>query len=422
MKKLFFIILFSSVLFSFNNFALAEDHPVTTEYSFIESYAPFRDIMNKELGPGEEFAISANGLNAYIVKSVTVTDEQQLINLMGASSEANLTDAQKGLLEVFRFSKSEKISQLKSYIQPPDKKITLQLNDITGYEDEKKYPTIKKDFWPRLAKNSTIVMSAAPYLHDGKNVSEMLPKVLSHELGHVICDSRAEPSGYGSDGSHYLNEIIGPQAAFAEGFADFTRLLCFPEEEKEYRGSLNSFLIESQGGKYVKLGLKELSGKDLLNNEGIDALILSSLAKEIPNGKDAIIRCVQRNNSQLNPIEGFLYYFVKENPSLKDKVCEILKRETSNKLSDDEISKIFNPFGNNTNTFLDLTSTMNSKPAMPKMYQWVDKNGEIHFSDEPPSPNESGVIMLSPSPKGNPTIATYSEIHVDSKSSNPFGE
>ncbi len=238
----------------------AAETTVTTSYTAITAFGPV-NTLQQNVPEGEKVIISADGQNAYRVKTIKVTDEAHLIRLMGAATENELTDLQKGLLETYRFARQAEFDSLKTRIPGQSKAIDLNLVDITGYTDTSRYTKITDDFWPQNSRtyrrssdgfelHSEIRISGTDCLGYGSDTARSMQSTFAHEFGHALDKTFTEANAYGHDGAHYVNEKIEPKASFAEGFANFIKMLFFPEEEKEFRDSLKTVKIERPQGGY----------------------------------------------------------------------------------------------------------------------------------------------------------------------------
>jgi hypothetical protein len=255
-----------------------------TTYSVITAYGKATELTAAN---GEKIIKAGDGTSAYKVKTVPVRNEQQLLDLMGAKNETELTDLQRGLLETYRFSQTSGFSDLAPRVPDTTEKVTLNLFDIAGYEDTQKYPTVKNDFWPinasvynlsnnRYVVHSEIRISGTDCLGYGPAAVERMKGTYAHEFGHALDLTAIENNAYGFDETHYVNEKIQPKASFAEGFANFIKWLFFDDTEEEMRDSLRVVRIERPEGGYddYPVASADLKGQDFLNIEAINTLIL----------------------------------------------------------------------------------------------------------------------------------------------------
>ncbi|EKD83887.1 MAG: hypothetical protein ACD_39C00389G0004, partial [uncultured bacterium] len=225
---------------------------LSTTYSVITRYGPIQELT-RAVGSNETVVESKDGRNAYLVRSVPVRSEAQLLQLMGGN-ESTLTDLQRGLLETYRFSSHQKFNELKPRYPASNGSIKVELVDITGYEDTGRYPKIRDDFWPQNSRvyrhengayniHSEIRISGANSIGYGPGAVNQMKGTYAHEFGHALDLTAIEYNGYGFDDNHYANEKTGAKASFAEGFANFIKALFFPEEENYTRNSLQTVKI-----------------------------------------------------------------------------------------------------------------------------------------------------------------------------------
>lgn len=433
-KRTVFIafMLFAAILQAFEQQAV---------YTVITGYGNTSEI-SQSLGPGESLIESKDNTKSYKVKTVTIQNEGHLLELMGAQSENELTDIQKGLLETYRFSKSQGIADLYPRVPDSTEKITLNLVDIAGYEDQQRFPNVKNDFWPvnrstyryngrNYVINGEIRISGTDVLGFGPAAAERMKATYAHEFGHSLDLTRIEENAYGHDEAHYINEKIKPKASFAEGFANFIRWLFFGEStEEEFRDSLQTVKIEKPEGGYDEYPVttENLVGEDYLNIEAINTLIFARLSTELPNGREVVLNSFQRHNSAENRMSGFLKNFIKDHPEHALTVAQILDRETFGRLSSAEIRLILGNSAGVENylatrsgatpaTVASATEPVNSgfvhTPGM--IYKWKDANGNWQFTDHPPP---SGVDFTTRTRSPEPERGR--EIKIEKSTSNPF--
>lgn len=296
--------------------------------------------VTRNVAPGEGTKrwYSDNKNIAYDVKRVKVTSEEQLLQLMGASSEAELSDGQKALLGVYRHSKSEDVKDRMKYNFRSN--INVILSDTTGFDNPEKYPDVKSDFWP-YSSGPTIQMSSNRYNYAGSDVSAKSTFV--HEFAHSYDRTIKEfKDAYGKDGSHFANELTKPRSAFVEGWAQFNQMLDSESKVKEMHNHCKIIKLESKtiAGEYTNVDAQELTGADLLKVECINAVIMHRMATEIDNGKDKVFKAfVDTRLLLFRDLKTLTKKFAKNNPGDIATLGRIIDEQTLGKLSDDELTK-----------------------------------------------------------------------------------
>lgn len=414
-----------------------------TNYTVITGYGTLADV-SRSLNANEKIMESSDGTHAYKIKSVPVRDSQHLLSLMGAADESRLTDLQRGLLDTYKFSQTQGFTDLQPRIPDITEKITLNLVDIAGYEDQQRFPKIRDDFWPinssvyrhngsKYVLNSEIRISGTDVLGYGPAASERMRGTYAHEFGHALDLTAIETGAYGFDGKHYVNEPIKPKASFAEGFANFIKWLFFAETtETEFRDSIRTVKIERPEGGYDEFPFygDKLSGEGYLNVEALNTLIFARLASELPEGRTLVLDSFQRHNHRDNKMSNFLQNFISDYPAQGTQVAQILDRETRGKLSPGDIRQIL---GSNSgveqylaNRVAAVTETVTEvKPVEPAyetithrggvIYKWKDANGNWQFTDQPPP---QGVDFTTRSRSPEPERGR--QISVEGAGHNPF--
>lgn len=439
-KRLLLLTLLAIFPVCFAPAALAAETTIVTSYTAITAFGPASN-MQQNVPEGEKVVLSADGQNAYRVKTIKVTDETHLMRLMGATTENELTDLQKGLLETYRFARQAEFDTLKPRIPGQTKTIDLNLVDITGYTDTSRYTKITDDFWPQNSRtyrrsgdsfslHSEIRISGTDYLGHGSNTAKSMKSTFAHEFGHALDKTFTETNAYGHDGAHYINEKIEPKASFAEGFANFIKMLFFPEEEKEFRDSLKTVKIERPQGGYDEYPIAsvQINGEGFLDIEAINALIFTRLAADLPDGEKLVLDSFEKHNQQENRMSHFLQNFIKDYPQHTTVVAQTLDRETFGRLSDADIRLIL---GNNTaiQAYLATRSVPNVTPPAPQpeekyqvithkngtIYKWKDAQGNWQFTDQPPS---AGVEYTTRGSTATPGKA--SPVKVENPDTDPF--
>ncbi len=408
-KRLLLLTLLAFFPLCFAPAALAAETTIVTSYTAITAFGPAGNLQ-QNVPEGEKVILSVDGQNAYRVKTIRVTDEEHLIRLMGAATESELTDLQKGLLETYRFARQAEFNALKERIPGQTKAINLNLVDITGYTDTSRYTKITDDFWPQNSRtyrragddfslHSEIRISGTDCIGFGSDTARSMKSTFAHEFGHALDKTFTETNAYGHDGAHYINEKIEPKASFAEGFANFIKMLFFPEEEKEFRDSLKTVKIERPQGGYDEYPIAsvQISGEGFLDIEAINALIFTRLAADLPDGEKLVLDSFEKHNQQENRMSRFLQNFINDHPRHTTVVAQTLDRETFGRLSDADFRLIL---GNSADIqkYIAARSSLSVTPPAPPpeekyqvithkngtIYKWKDARGNWQFTDQPP--------------------------------------
>ncbi|MFZ2961262.1 MAG: hypothetical protein WA705_30675 [Candidatus Ozemobacteraceae bacterium] len=290
-------------------------------------------------GEGEKTWYSEKDHNlAYKVSRVKVRNEAHLLELMGAAGdESKLTEGQKALLEVYRHSKSQALKDRLPYSFRSDVKVLL--TDTTGFDDEKKYPNIEKDFWP-YSSGFAISMNSNHFNYPGgyDTAKSTFIHEFSHSMDHGISEF-IKP--YGADGSHYTNELTKSRASFVEGWAEFNQMLDSPQDASMRKRLLKVVRVEKEDGKYddIPIDSPKLSGEDLTHVEGLDALVLYRLSQECQNGREKVFKTFVDTNYPWRSLKTYLKGFVKNNPGDAKKAAAILDEVMVGKLSDAQMKE-----------------------------------------------------------------------------------
>jgi hypothetical protein len=275
---------------------------------------------------------------AYKVRRTKVKSEAHLLELMGAESENDLTDGQKSLLAVYRHSKSEAIKERMAYGY--QSKLRVMLSDTTGFDNANDYPHVRRDFWP-YSHGNLIQMSSGRYNYPGSESDSRSTFV--HEYAHSMDRTIKEfIHPYGKDDLHYVNELSKPRAAFVEGWAEFNEMLDSEDEADYMQRTINRIKIESKSEKgeytYYDADSPEISGKDLLSVEGINANILYRISTEIPDGREKVFETFTSTRWKLfRNLKSFSRAFARKYPEDAAKLTEIFDNETHGKLSQQEL-------------------------------------------------------------------------------------
>ena len=412
---------------------MAEETQFIYTYQVIRQFGPVEEMRSK-LRENEELREASDGENAYILRKMTVTSESDLLRAMGQSNEGALSDRQRGLLETFRFAQSQTMQNFHQYHPRELRSIELQLVDTNGFEDEGRYPSTKNDFWPNNTRymrtgatpstRSVIQVSGVDSIGYGSETAAEMKATYAHEYGHSLDRTRTENDGYGPDGTHFWNEVIAAKSAFAEGFAVFFEVLLFPKRNQQVRDAQQWVRYEKDAGGYVTQNplSEHVKGKDLLRVEGVNAMLLYRLSKEIGDGFSKVLGTFSQSNSAENTMVNFLKTYAARYPADTAKMAEILDEQTHKKLSDAEFREILGS-GAGVELFLrrrrgnsvpvtvepaQPTPTPTSPSGRRPMYKWTDSSGGVHFSDSPPP---AGVKYELRAP---------ARVNVENTGSNPF--
>lgn len=300
-----------------------------------------------------------DGKVSYKVERITVRDEAHLLELMGVKNGdlSTLTKGQLGLLESYRYSKSEAVKERSAYGYK--KNVKVLLTDLTegekliaAMDGQKKTDVtaaMRKDFWP-MSLGSIQLNSQCYNTTNWKTEAQGL---FMHEFCHTL--DRAIPAGlldegvktfvkqggflYGSDGTHYLDERTSARVAFMEGWAMFNEISVTGEAEY-YRKSLKTIRIEDRKGNYKEYAAASLTGKDLLAVEGVNALILADIVATVPGGKEKMFKAFAASNQPFHSLKHVASEFVKQNPDQAAAVLAAIDANTLGKLSNDELKAL----------------------------------------------------------------------------------
>lgn len=316
-------------------------------------------------GEGEKRWYSEKDKNiAYKLERTKVKSEAHLLELMGAKNGdvSKLTDGQRALLAVYRHSQSQSVKDRMSVSYRS--KIAVMLSDTTGFDDSKKFPQVENDFWP----NSTgrmIQMSSNFFNYWGSDDDAKATFV--HEFSHS-CDRTVKEfiKPYGKDGRHTCSELTHSRTAFVEGWAEFNEMLDFSFERERIQRSIGTIKIEQGNGEYKNVPATDasISGKDLMNVEGVVANLFYRMATELPDGRAKVFASFRNTNIYWRTTQKLLRDFVKKNPADAKALAEILNGETHGKLSDAEMLLYL---GNNADVqkFLKTRNTASTVAVSP---------------------------------------------------------
>ncbi|HOY68113.1 MAG TPA: hypothetical protein PLP29_14615 [Candidatus Ozemobacteraceae bacterium] len=318
---------------------------------------------------------------SYKVERVKVRDEAHLLELMGVKNGdlSTLTTGQRGLLESYRYSKSEAVKERAAYGYK--KKTSVLLTDLTaadrivnGYGGDKKLmaaAALKKDFWPMSL--GSIQLNSQSFA--GSDWQKEAQGLFMHEYSHTL--DRAIPAGlldegvktfvkqggflYGADGTHYNDERTTSRVAFIEGWAMFNEI-SVTDKADEYRRQVSTIRIEDRKGNYKEYPAASLTGKDLLAVEGINALILFDIVATVPGGKEKVFKAFAGSNQPFHSLKHVTREFVKQNPDQAAAVLAAIDKNTLGKLSDAELKALVGS-GSGVDAWLAARKARTSAPA-----------------------------------------------------------
>lgn len=414
------------------------------EYQAVQDCGDIADLRRRVPSGSKVIPSEGNPEKGYIIRSVKVTSETQLLRLMGVNDAGQLSDVQKGLFEAFRMGSNKQLQELQQYGPQGSHSLTCNLVDTTGLDEEKVLPEMRRDFWPYATKTEygngdrsmEILMSGANAAGKGAMTPTIMMGTFTHEFGHTLDKtSMNSETDYGPDQAHFSNEIITEKAAFAEGFANFVSSLFLPERIARFRQSLKDIQIEGGAGDYQKYSPHDptIDPKDLLRVEGIVTLVLYRIATTIPDGKEKLFSTFSRINSYGNTLGALLQAFIHDNPHDAEAVAAILDEETFNRLSDEDLRAFLGNgrqadsyIRNRTNPGITTQPVSTSrKPSSSvssagKIYRWRDQNGKVSFSDSPPPAGVPYTVLAPNEHSPEPTTGGKPIVVIDQDLS-PFG-
>ncbi len=226
----------------------------------------------------------------------------------------------------------------------PEYQAKLRKAASTGTVKELKiYLTIDDDasvrppLWPRaVLKEDGRWITLGEY-GMGSRSKAGLAAALLHEAGHLGDDSRCHRTGYGSDDTHLLEEVISPSGAFSEGWGNLQELLYAPDSPKIAEGYLGKVplvdlveetvvpSIDGAGGVgYRKIPPESLALMDFVANECFVANVLHDLTR-LPGGLAKVRTAfVATSGTQCRTLYTFFGALVGADPALAAPAREIV--------------------------------------------------------------------------------------------------
>lgn len=341
-------------------------------------------------GEGSRLWYSQEDSNiAYRINRTKVESEAHLLELMGVEDESQLTNGQKGLLEIYRHSQSQAIKDRMEY--GFRSKVRVMLTDTTGFDDPEEFPLVTRDFWP-CSTGFTISVNSK-WLNYA-NCEDDARTLFSHEFAHTLDLTLAKIiRPYGRDKTHFVNEMTDKRTAFLEGFAIFNEMLDSEREARAVQNTVARVKVEDKkvAGKYVFYDAAgpELSGADLLNVEGINSVILYRMSQEFPDGVRKVFEAFKQSNYPWRNIRYVTRKLAKNHPEHAAQIAAIVDEATHGKLSDAEL----------------IECAGNSAPVM----EYLENRSKAPAPEETPPPQEESSSQ-----------ADDSDIKIQGKNLNPF--
>lgn len=190
-----------------------------------------------------------------------------------------------------------------------------------------------------LRSGNRDVRLAEPRLGWNGGVPEFLATLL-HEAAHVGDGSSCGLGlGYGPDGAHSMNEVISPQGAFKEGWANYMASVM---PGKEQRGIQNPRPLEiepaSGGRPYTPIVAPTLA--DYLANEASVARILLGVEQEVGFFPMAMA-FMGSNATECRDLGHFLVQLLRRVPHAREQLLALVDRETGGVATREELEALF---------------------------------------------------------------------------------
>lgn len=267
----------------------------------------------------------------YKVFVTKVRDEAHLLRLMGTATDTSvLSDGQRALLAAYRHAKEQAL--IERMKQGARKRVEVVLTDTNGHDGR----NVARDFWPYSNGDLLQINSLRFNTPDGEDEAR---STMVHECAHSMDRAQAERDApYGPDGTHYINEVIKPRAAFMEGWAVFLQMCDSPERASWWPTVCRNVKTERSKGVYDTASATALDGMTLTRVEGINGLVLLNMSK-LPGGMEKLLITFRATNKVDRTLGDFLKDYVSRNPDQASDVARIFDDCTLGKLSDDEMKQ-----------------------------------------------------------------------------------
>ncbi len=237
--------------------------------------------------------------------------------------------------------------------------LTGQKKQVILADDSRKYVDADKDgkpdtdaaakevthVWPHSA--GTHVVISQSYLESYPDEADLV-SVLIHELSHTQDESNLYAGDYGADGSHFADEVLfnnggktySHNAAWIEGWADFTPMLHDPAERADGVRKASKLTLESADAKHSELAWKNASYEQLLAVELTNAFILYDIATLLPGGKEKLFAAFRATNSDERVLLDVLAEYVRANPAEAFAVAAIFDAYTGFRAPDSALDQV----------------------------------------------------------------------------------
>ncbi|MBF0410483.1 MAG: hypothetical protein HQM10_24270 [Candidatus Riflebacteria bacterium] len=297
----------------------------------------------------------------YLVVTKNISTKDDLEREMNANSGGELDDGQQKMVDTMAFSEGDEIKKLLALGQKNRKTeidVTVEIFDTT-FVDDVDASVVIKDFWPCSYIGMNKIDFSTCYFNS--YVTAEPQSVLVHEISHAIDKNSREPNSYGPDNSHQFFEVTMPRSAYLEGWAIYNQYRVFPGPNNSSIQNLDNVVknwvtFERNTGGYQGYSTSKVTGGELLNVEGINALVLYKLSKQV--GQTQVENSFLKSNTTEVKLGDFLTTFAKTYPSSVKTVFTILNEQTFGTLEDSEITSLLGT----GKTVLDLLKTRASPP------------------------------------------------------------
>ncbi|MBF0409966.1 MAG: hypothetical protein HQM10_21665 [Candidatus Riflebacteria bacterium] len=278
------------------------------------------------------------GGNVYSIEKIQVKSRDELLKQMGAASEKDLSDGQKGLLQTFDLENDKDVKELRKLVNG---NIEVQLFDTTFVQGVSK-ETLLIDFWPNAPTGAIAVSSIFTDAYGITKESKESKRTLLHEMSHLTF-YRAYSSYYGPDGGHTLIERLNPETAFDEGFANFNEKMVTYDCVERIKIEKPTSTPGSPDYESFSVLDPKIKATDLLSVEGIVYKVLFLMSKKIPDGEKKIREFITNDpflRSKGNIIS-FIQKFTKQYPEYTNLAIKVLDKETSFRFTNKELTNMF---------------------------------------------------------------------------------